>query len=42
VTNWINIGWLKATRVGGRWRVSEDNLREFIERSTNNELGRVT
>jgi excisionase family DNA binding protein len=38
VVSWINNGYLKATKVGGRWRLKEEDVVDFIERSTNGEL----
>ena len=38
VLGWISRGWLKATKVGVNWRVSEKDLLDFIHRSTNGEL----
>ena len=38
VLGWISRGWLKARKVGVNWRVSENDLMDFIDRSTNREL----
>ena len=38
VSGWIRKGLLKATKVGANWRISENDLMDFIDRSTNKEL----
>ena len=35
VDNWINKGWLQADKIGGRWRISEEQLNEFMKRNGN-------
>ena len=35
IYNYIKSGNLKAVKMGKYWRVSEDNLKEFIENGTN-------
>ena len=32
VKRWIRIGWLKAHKVGGRVRIYESDLHEFLNR----------
>ncbi len=33
--NYIKEGKLKATKIGKHWRVSHEDLKEFIEKGTN-------
>ncbi len=30
IVNYIKTGKLKAVKIGGKWKVSEDNLRKFL------------
>lgn len=32
VKRWVRIGWLKAHKVGGRVRIYESDLNEFLNR----------
>ena len=31
--NWVQRGWLRAGKFGRVWRVSEDDLKKFIEKA---------
>ncbi len=31
VVNYKNAGKIKAVKIGNRWRISEDNLKEFLQ-----------
>lgn len=33
--NYVKAQKIKAVKIGGKWKVSEDNLREFINGGTN-------
>lgn len=33
--NYVKAGKIKAVKIGGKWKISEDNLREFINGGTN-------
>ncbi len=34
VTNWIKAGKLKAAKIGTSWRITESDLKQFIEDRT--------
>ena len=36
IMNYIKDGRLRAVKIGGRWRISKDNLKAFCEGEINN------
>jgi len=39
VWRWIDKGWLPAHKLGGRWRVKEEDLEEFMKGENNGKRG---